>query len=240
MEAKLNVRKFEELVDRRGRVIKWEEASICSCWNLDSGQPAYECNACNGGGYVYEDPINAVALIMNIAFNKQFNDMAGIFEVGDAVASIPKHVPTMDSLGKYIAGKSTVNPMYEIGMYDKVTILDDEHKTSEILVRGEQSHTKAPDTLLNSDITKIKAIRTFNMSTGESTAYEEDTDFTLNGNEIVWVGASPAEGTQYSVLYMHRPTFTVLTALPKPRHQDGQDFPRYAVLRYRAGGFDRP
>lgn len=236
---KIHAKKYEELIDRRGRAVKWQEAVICSCWNPDSGQPAYGCQACGGKGFTYEAPYTGTALVMSITQNKDFEEMAGAFDSGDAVMTVPKRIPGHKN-GQIDLHNMTDNPMFDIGMYDLVTLMDDEYKTSELLCKGTPLFGRPADTLLNEDVTRVKSLRKSNPDTGEITSYSFGTDFTLSENTIQWVGANqPYEGEFYSVVYHHRPTYTVLTTLPKPRHQDGQDLPRYVVLRYRAGGFDR-
>ena len=244
--VKLHANKYEQMIARRGRDVKWEQAVLCSCWNMDSGQPNYACKACGGKGYTYEPPIVERALVMSITANKEFEDMAGVFDVGDAVMTVPKRVfvevvnpLNRSGVGTFVYQRD--NAMFDIGMYDLVTLLDDEYKTSELLIRGTPMYGRPADTLLNKDVTKIITIRKSDPETGVVIKYTPGVDFTNTGNKIEWLGIhpnEPAEGETYSVTYKHRPVYTVLTTLPKPRHQDGQDLPRYVVLRYRSGGFE--
>jgi hypothetical protein len=236
----LHAYKFEEMLDRRGRSIEWKEAIICPCTNMDSGQPAYHCKACGGKGYTYSTPIVAKSAITSITLNQDWEAMAGVFEVGDAVMTVPKLVPVRNVAG-IATGRSTPNPVFEIGMNDKVTLLDDDFKTSEVLIRDVPIGGREPDTLLNESITRIKAVRTADPDTGAIINYSQGTDYVLAGNKISWLpnGNKPATLQQYSVVYFHKPTYVVVATLPKPRHQDGQDFPRYVALRYLSGAVDR-
>jgi hypothetical protein len=220
--------------------VSWEEAVICSCWNLDSGQPAYACQACYGKGYVYQQSIEGIVLVTSISMNKEFQEMAGIFEVGDAVMTVPRRTPLKLSDGSWSMSDFQDNPLFEIGMYDKITLLDDEYKTSEILVKDTPMYGRPADTLINSKITKIKAIKQFNSETGGTVDYTIDTDFTLSDNKIAWIEGQPqpVSGSQYSVTYFHRPTYIVSANLPKPRHQDNQELPRYVALKYLNGGIE--
>lgn len=239
--VKIHGEKFENLIHRRGRPVRWEEANICSCWNLDSGQPNYSCQACKGFGYTYEGSVEGIAVVMSITANKDFEEVQGVFDVGDAVMVVPKDIAVKLPSGVYNNKDFLPNPMFDIGMYDKVTLLDDAYKTSEILIKGTNIYGRPADTLLNEEVTRIKAVRKVDSVTGNITNYIENTDYQLNGNKIDWLplGSRPSEGESYSVVYFHRPVYTVLTNLPKPRHQDGQDLPKFVALRYRAGGFDR-
>lgn len=241
--ARINADKFEQMIHRRGRIVKWQEATMCSCWSFDSGQPNYGCNSCKGTGYTYEEPIEDIVLFMSVTHNKAFDDMAGVFEVGDAVMTVGRHIPEILPNGRIDATMKNArkNPIFNVGMYDLITLLDDDYKTSEILVKSTPMYGRAPDTLLNSDVVEVRSVRKSNPETGEITDYKLGTDFSLEGAEVVWLGTEnePSEGEQYTVTYTHRPVFTVLTNLPTPRYQDGQDLPKKVALRYRAGGFDR-
>lgn len=236
----LNATKIEDMLDRRGRPVKWQETIICSCWNLTSGSPDYTCLACHGKGHVYQTPVESKALVTSITLSKDFAEMAGMFEVGDAVMTVPRRVPVRQTNGM-MTGQFINNPIFGVGMYDKITLLDDDFKSSEVLVRGEPINARPPDTLLNSDITRVGSIQKYNSVTGEVAIYRLGVDFEIVGNLVSWLDGvlSPAEGQQYSVTYYHRPTYVVTATLPKPRHQDGQDFPRYVALRYLAGGVER-
>jgi len=236
----LNAARFEDQIDRRSRPVQWQEAVVCSCWNLESGSPTYSCLACHGKGYVYQTAIDSKALITSITLSKDFEAMAGVFEVGDAVMTVAKRIPTRLPNG-IPTGQNTDNPIFDVSMYDKVTLLDDEFKSSEVLVKGTSINARPPDTLLNDNVTRIRSIKKYDPLTGAVVPYILHTDFELVSNLVSWVtgGSSPATGDQYSVSYYHRPTYVVTATLPKPRHQDGQDFPRYVALRYLAGGVER-
>jgi hypothetical protein len=166
--------------------------------------------------------------------------MAGIFEVGDAVMTVPKRVPIRNAVGMP-TGKFVDNPMFEIGVNDKITLLDDEHKASEVLARGVGIGHRDADTLLNEHITRVKSISTSDIQTGIQKFYEPEKDYRLNKNVVEWVegGNAPDIYQQYSVVYFHKPVYVVIATLPKPRHQDGQDLPRYVALRYMSGAVDR-
>jgi hypothetical protein len=238
----LHADKFEELLDRRGRLVQWQEAVLCSCTNMDSGQPTYTCKACHGKGFIYASPIVGKAAVTSITINQNFEAMAGIFDVGDAVMTVPKQIPVRTAKGQP-TGVSTDNLLFDIGLNDKVTLLDDDFKTSEVLAKDLPVGNRAADTLLNDAVTRIKNVRTSDSVTGLITNYVLDTDYTLiDGNKINWLpsGNNPEEFQQYSIVYFHKPTYTVIATLPKPRHQDGQDFPRYVALRYLSGAVDRP
>lgn len=238
-KQKLNAAEIEAFIDDHGRLVEWQESISCSCWNLDSGQPSYSCRACGGKGFVYQTPFTAKVLVTSVTLSKEYADMAGVFDVGDAVVTVPRHILVVDDTAQSAKPKLKYvdNPMYDIGQHDRLTLSDDEFKTSEILVRGESVGHNDPDTLMNEIVTRIKGISKFDTVTGAETKYTLDTDYILNKNVIEWLdgGNSPSIGEQYTVTYAHRPMYVVAATLPKPRHQDGQDLPRYVAVKYLSG-----
>lgn len=227
--------KFEIMIYRRGRSVRWQEAVICSCWDNQSGNPAFDCKACRGIGYTYSDPYDGIALVMSVTSEKEYQE-SGTFEAGDAVMTVPKRYPVILPDGSRDETSFTPNPMFDIGMYDLVTLLDDDYKTSEVLTKGIERRGIPPDTLLNQSVTNVKAVRKVDSLTGTNISYTEGSDFEVQQNKIVWIGNQPADGDNYSVVYFHRPVYRVFATLPKPRHQDKQDLPRYVALRYYMGG----
>lgn len=241
-QIKLHATKFEELIRRRGRTVKWQESVTCSCINFDSGQAQYECQACNGRGYVLADPIEDLVLLMSVTHNKEFEEMAGIFEIGDAIMTVGARVPKANvQTGNIdLSSPGRPNPIFHCGMYDLITLTDDEYKTSEVLIKNTPIYARPADTLFNEDVVDVLSIRQMNPSTGDTTVFVKDVDYTYEGNKIVWLGVNqPQDGEQYTVQYTHRPVFVILKQLPTPRYQDGQDLPKKVALRFRAGGFDK-
>lgn len=239
--VKLHGSKYLELIARRGRFVSWEEAVICSCVNPQHGsQPSYGCKVCRGVGYWYRAPIESRVLLTSMTEHADFQQMAGMFETGDAVMTVPEKMYALpeDSATRWDITKQVPVPAYEVGMYDIITVLDDDFKSSEVLVRGESLFARDADTLLNPKVVRILQVSTGDAATGEVTTFTEGDDFTLeDGNRLAWIdGKGPAFGTSYSVTYRHQPTFIVVANLPKPRYQDGQLLPRYVALRYRAAG----
>lgn len=197
---------------------------------------------CNGKGFTLSAPIEDVVLFTSVTSNKMFDEMAGAFEVGDAVLTVGYYVPEANPqtgiLNKRSLGRK--NPIYAIGANDIITLTDDEYKTSEILVKNTPMYGRPADTLLNEEVVDVRMIRKSNPTDGTVIIYAPGTDFVMNGAEVVWQGVNkPNDGEQYTVQYTHRPVFTVFTSLPTPRFQDGQDLPRKVALRYRAGGLDK-
>lgn len=225
----LNAKAFEDMITARGVPVKWERAQRCTCWDDLSGQPGYSCKACFGFGYVYDAPIEESAiLIQSLIMSKDFTYI-GEYRMGDAIATIPYRKRVMiDGLPAYVE-----NQLYWIGDWDKITLMNTEFRSDEVLVRGERVFGREPDTLRNPDVTKIVSVVKTDPITGKITVYEPETDFILEGSQLQWIANSPIEGEKYSVQYYHRPVYVVYTQLPQHRDQDGQHFPKKVVLRYK-------
>lgn len=237
---KLHSGRYEDLILRRGRTVKWQEAINCSCSN--NGHPNYECAACKGMGNILTEAVTDRVLLVSVTHNQEFQEMAGIFEVGDAIMSVGAYVPETNPDTGLInkVSKGRPNPIFQVGDGDVITLTDDAYKTSEVLTKGVPLFAREADTLINEDVVEVRRVQSVDVVTGDITVYSKDTDFTVEGNKIVWQGVNvPADGENYTVVYTHRPSFVVFTTLPTPRHQDGQDLPRKVALRYRAGGVDR-
>lgn len=235
--TQLRAESFEDLINRRGRVVRWEEAMLCSCQSVQSGQANYNCKACHGTGRIYEAPIEGKAVVSDISASKQYANNIGVFQVGDALMSVPYRFPKTNKLG-YNTGEFDLNPMYDIGDFDRVTLLDDFYKTSEVLVRGTALYARQADTLLHAVDITVKKIIKADEDTGAIIEFIPEHDFEVDNNKIVWSEDSEdklAIGESYTVVYKHRPTFVVFSNLPSPRYQDGQFFPRKVVLRYLGG-----
>lgn len=229
-DIKLRAPSFEEMIQRRGIAVTWEKAQKCTCWDDYSGHPLDNCLVCKGIGYIYSDPLaTRNILVMSLALSKDLSYI-GEYQMGDAVATIP--------MRKYIKNESGLwirpfNPIFEIGEWDKITLQDTEFRSQEVLRFNDTSSKFGVDTLRNKDVTRVVSILKANPETGELVYYEEETDFNLDGNRIVWENPEIMEvGDKYSVMYYHRPVYVVYTQLPQSRDPDGQHFPKKTILRY--------
>ena len=231
MEVKLRAESFEDMIMRRGVHVKWQRSQKCPCWNGDSGQPAYDCKACNGYGYLYEPTIESkYILIMGLILSKDFTPI-GEYRMGDCIATIPYRKKIMIN-GRW---QFPFNEIYDVGEWDKIILIESEFRSHETLIRNTPILGRLSDTLRNEEITKIINVLSVNENTGVITSYNQGIDYELNNKRISWLlgGNSPINGQKYSVLYYHKPVYLVYTQLPQSRDQDGQRLPKKLILRYR-------
>lgn len=214
---------------RRGRGVYWERAMKCSCYNEYSGNPNIACKACEGRGYIYDEPIyeDAVA-VQGLVVSKNYTPI-GEYQMGDAVCTVPYKVPDKSQ----IPYSERLVPMFWIGEFDRVTLMTSEFKYTDTVIRGTWFRQQPPDTLRHRHITDVIRVLQSDPDTGQVTIYEPGVDYELDGRTIKWLddGNSPAEETFYTVMYRYHPTYTVYTELPQARDQDGQHFPRKVILR---------
>jgi len=135
----------------------------------------------------------------------------------------------MTAVGEVLLGSAmlTLEPVYKIGYQDRLTLLKQEEKFSEILVKNEN------DRLLYREI--IQIIEVISLGEDGETVVEhiEGTDFVLQGQDIYWLGGGniPIQGRQYTVTYYHRPYYRVYLSLPLTRTPSNEMMPRRAVIR---------
>jgi hypothetical protein len=106
---------FDQLVSQKGFTVVWEQAMFCSCLNLTSGQPDYNCPVCHGKGYAYMPPKTTKVIATSINGRKD-QERIGLNEQGTA----------------YITSRNEDL----IGFRDRFTFVDFQVKTTEVLVRG--------------------------------------------------------------------------------------------------------
>jgi hypothetical protein len=252
----LNEGKANAVVYRYGVPILWKEATRCSCWNMDSGSPVYNCAACHGEGYVYSTPTSDFAVVQNITFSKDFTPF-GEWQSGDCTVTVSRLRPVSGS-GVILNGVDIAdsilmpnnpnpvgwqsNPVFDIGDFDLIILQNTTFKSSELLTMGTSMYGRQADTLRNPEGVTVKYVQTCNPTTGAVTVYTPGVDYnvvqTPAGYQIQWLigtGAkNPGAGNLYSVVYRHNPVFQVFTQLPQNRDQDGIHFPRKVMARYRA------
>lgn len=231
-DIQLRAPTFEEMIQRRGMPVLWERAQKCTCWDEYSGHPNSACKACDGAGYLYDEPVpTANVLIMSLVINKDFTYM-GEYRMGDAVATVPKRKYVKDANGLW---QRPYNEVFDIGEWDKITLVETEFRVHETLKFNTAMHGRPADILRNEAVTRIMRILKADPETGDIIYFVENMQYTLEGNKINWDSNVPLKkGDVYSVLYYHRPVYIVHTQLPQSRDQDMQQLPKKVILRYRS------
>lgn len=119
----------------------------------------------------------------------------------------------------------SVHPSIKLGFMDRITLLSQEEKESEILTREKK------DRLRYKEIINILNVLSLGKDGATETFYEEGVDFLLKGSEINWIGKAPLPQRQYSVTYNFKPVYRIYTTLPTVRTPANEMMPRRAILR---------
>ena len=205
--------KFDLLIESKGYLLAWTRASVCPCKvdGADSDQPDPNCSLCEGKGWFYfgantEQDISAYNLD---TIQKKIIDDSGAMLIRGVLTGIATQPDTTDRLTNWVAGTMslTVRSQNELGLYDRITVLNPEIVYSENLIADGTEFLSARYL-----ITGVNQIRSFSYSTGTVTELQFDSDYTImNDGRIQWgAGKEPSAGTRISIHYLCHPTFLVM------------------------------
>jgi len=210
---------FESLILRRGWTIELERAQMCPCWSLDSGAPDYQCEHCGGMGWLFADA------------ETTYTDGKGAVQPLKAVLlGVSTQLDPSLSIGLLEAGQCicTVSDRVGLGYMDRITAPESQflHKT-EPMVKGSRDEIKT--------YRALSIVRCTAIVSGSIVDYRPDVDVRLDGeqNRVLWVGDSPATGTQYTITYRAVPIWHVFTDCPQIRHHEDKRLPTRVVLQRR-------
>jgi len=198
--------KLNYFIEQHGATMLHYPSIICPCVQTD-GQATRNCPTCAGWGIIWSTPTTVKANITNNLPKKQFMDF-GILNPGSVFATFKSDM-SINNFDKFIL-QDTTNLITK----------------SQILKKGEllPNVTTAEKTIF-STIVSVTQLRTL------TTIYIENTDFRIvNGNEVQWITAGPAAGTDYTIKYKAKPEYLIWSELPKQRNENTQVLPLYVVL----------
>lgn len=179
---------FDNAVNQKGYRVIWEQALFCPCITPESGQPAYECPACYGKGYMYIRPQQIRALVTSINGRKDQHRI-GLDEVG----------------GAYLTPPSSHN----VGFRDRFTFIDFTAKFSQIVTRG------LPGEVDKLRYNCLKVIALFTVE--KEYHYGVDFKLTEDNMSIEWLGNAPETDERYSILYDMRPVYIAMNPIHELR-----------------------
>ncbi len=196
---------------RRGISVDWQQSMYCSCYNRDSGQPNYNCNVCHGSGRIYLTAQEIKVLITNVKQDKAYS-IVGVWELGTCRCTVPASV--------------------NIGNLDRVIFKNMMLTFTETPVRRQNVNLGTKDILRFFAIENIKEVRKVGATYVQGTDYQLSAD--SNYSYIEWLTANkPADNSQYSILYEHRPEFLAWDVPQIRSDSDDYQLPKFAILRRR-------
>jgi hypothetical protein len=207
---------FENLIEDQGVFVKITPVLVCpNKTDLYDTNHKLDCPLCEGKQYidVTEKSFCEWVFIQSIKLDKQF-DVQGIWDIKDARISTKAHV--------------------RLYYWYKVEMLDFENIFNELVERKAGDRDK-----LRYEATK-SCETPFIVVDKQRNFYEHQTDFKIDGRDIVWTGLNrPAQGELYTISYPMHPTFRVLELMNENRNyynvttkgKEPINLPQHAVLR---------
>ena len=237
---------FTLAIETKGYRLAWSRAGPCPCdsVNPQTEQPDPNCPVCEGSGWFYFTPSEAVSTPAGSFTNLQ-STVISRYEAGVIRGIMTQGTAEFDpynKVGNWRDGQMmlTVRPENRLGYYDRLVNLDSEMVYAETLDAGPATE----DSLnLRYDCVRINLLRSID------TVYEPTLDFTLELGNVKWLpGRQPAEGTRLMAHYYTFPVWLItehphvvrgtLLKFKKPRvdltspQGDQVALPVQALIRY--------
>lgn len=202
---RLNPARFNHFLAQIGQDLAWLPSSACPCVHSYSGSPDPSCLHCDGKGRLWSDPVPCSAGIVSRDIMRQAAPMA-ILDAGDVMLVIPSD-----------------QPLYAIGEYDRVVMVDRTEPFSLNLIAGVNARLRFTPTAID---------RVLWLDEQQSLVEGNPPDYNDDGL-LAWdAGQGPPAGVTFSITGRRHPEyFCWLTlALDRPHHS-GEPLPRRVVLR---------
>jgi hypothetical protein len=204
----LNPAAFNRFLRNIGQQATWRRAYSCACLNPASNAPDARCLHCRGKGTIW--PGEPVPTVVGMSSQKTQAKWAamGRYSDGDVVLTVP--------------GDS---PMWDIGQFDRVVMLNATERFSQGLVRG------SPAERLNGRILEIERVFWISKQSGNII---DAVLPTISGTGAITFpdGMVPPAGQSYSITGERRPEYYCYENMPSNRNEhSGARLPKNVVLR---------
>lgn len=195
--ADFRVEEFYKLIKQKGYFVTWRKAMICPCRSPETDQPQVNCEACDGNGMVYRDPIEIQAMLTGIDAKQSF-------------FKIPGH---------WLEGKVniTVEPQYRLGFFDSLAMKDGIMVFNEWLTKGNRRGVRAslPENTDRARYPIVRVVKGLVKTDAGIVDIEHRVHFTLDKEgRIVWTPAGNqfvADGSVISLHYEFHPVFLLVS-----------------------------
>lgn len=198
---------FNGLLNNIGQEFKWRKSYQCACINPNSGAPLTSCTHCSGKGKVWNPPVDCVA---GVASNKTQLEWAkmGMWESGDAVVVIPED-----------------SPMWDIGQFDRATMVNSTDPFSLVLIHG------APSERISRPVSSVQRVFWYDKTSGA--IVEGGIPDVSSAGALTWPnGGAPPAGMTYSITGQWFTEFFCFGSYASDRNQHkGMRLPKRVVLR---------
>lgn len=201
----LNPAAFNRHIAHMGQRVVWRRAAACPCRNPNSGASDPRCPHCAGKGHMWTLGTNGVVGITGTKTQREWAQF-GTYESGDSVVTIP--------------GDS---PLYDMGQFDRVVLLNATEQFSIPLTHGAQTER------LIGRIEKVS--RVFWLDDKKQIVVGGIPVVEDNG-DLSWPENPPPEGRQFTISGSRFLEYYCFGAFPSSRNaHQGARLPRLVVLR---------
>lgn len=202
---RLDPNAFNTFVAGIGQSFLWRKSYACPCVNPQSGAAKPKCKRCAGKGRTWDAAIVSRAGVPGASSMKRFEQF-GILDAGDLQLVIPSD-----------------QPMYAMGQFDRVVMVERTEPFSMNLLRG------VNDGALRFPVVSID--RVFWLDAAENEVNGVPPDVLADGT-LSWGANPPPSGITYSLTGRRQPEYFCYLQLPHDRPEHfGEPLPRRALLR---------
>lgn len=126
IHPRFTVEKFESMIAVRGKLLRWERAKFCPCYDPISRSADETCPNCDGFAYTFSDQGEFTGTILGMSGSKQYGRF-GEWLSGDAVLTFPSSIL--------------------IGDHDRITVTEDVYRETDRLQRNRRDNLIEPNVL---------------------------------------------------------------------------------------------
>lgn len=191
--------KFNGKIQEKGLRISWEKMIVCPCRKSISDQAVVECVNCKGTGYHFFGKTEMRALISGAQMSRNLQSW------------------TEELQGSIYV---SVDPIYNVGYFDKITVLDATSIFSEVCqVKVVEEENIIVEKYINAKY-NIDSILKIYKYIGENVGLYEITEdkITISGNKITIEDNNISEGDNISICYRYNPVYLVIDNLNEYRN----------------------
>lgn len=197
---------FNKFLSGIGQRVLWQQSFICPCIQDHSGAADTACPICKGKGRTWNAPVDGVVGVTAQGVDAKIQDF-GAMELGDITLTVPSD-----------------SPLYNLGRFDRVTLLNSTDVFSRVL-------TRIPGDNL-SDLSVQSITRVFWRSPDKRSIIDGSLPVVSANGTLVWGDGGPDFGVQYSVTGIKFDTYFVWQSLPSDRNEhQGAPLPRRVQAR---------
>ncbi|ATI15634.1 hypothetical protein [Bordetella phage vB_BbrM_PHB04] len=196
---------FNAHLNHMGQKFLWRKAFRCPCVNPHSGAARLDCPQCGGKSWLWVAPKPAVAGVASQQIQLRWAQF-GLWQDGDMVVSIPEN-----------------SPMYEMGQFDRVVMLNSTDYFSLPLVHGDE------DERLHVQVDKITRVFWLDQA---GAIVEGGIPTVGAGGVLTWADDEPPLGTTYSITGTRFTEYFCWGPYPSDRNEhQGARLPKRLVMR---------